>query len=96
MQDWSNEQNPRPLGTLGLIGLICTLGLGATVLYVLSGPPRLPTSLPSRELVIVTLLGPELPLELVAYVLTTLAWAMWLWMVAAGPGGRDRGAGRDR
>lgn len=65
---------------LGLAGLILGLALGAVVLYLAAGPPRLPDSLPNWETIQITLRGSELPLAAVAYVLTTAAWLLWLWI----------------
>ncbi len=68
---------------LGLCGLILALAAAAVVLYALAGPPHLPAQLPSWTTVWLTLRGSYLPLEVLAYVFTTAAWVLWLWIVAS-------------
>ncbi|MCX6021593.1 MAG: hypothetical protein NTZ05_07655 [Chloroflexi bacterium] len=70
-------------GSLGLIGLILGLVLGAGALYAVGGPPHLPAELPSWELIVITLQGSSVPYEALAYILTMAAWAVWFWMVAS-------------
>lgn len=77
------HHSERRQSRLGLIGLMLGLALGAAALYVLAGPPRLPPSLPSWAGVAATLRGSYLPPEAVAYVLTTAAWAVWVWIIAS-------------
>ncbi len=79
----SVDDAPRQAGYLGLVGLVLGLGFGALVLYAVAGPPRLPQELPGWDAVTFTLQGSYLPLGAVAYVLTTAAWAVWLWIVAS-------------
>ncbi len=77
------EEVPGRQGYLGLLGLILGLALGALALYTVAGPPHLPRELPGWDTAASTLRGSYLPLEAVAYVLTTAAWAVWLWIVAS-------------
>ncbi len=79
----SGDEARRRPGYLGLAGLILGLALGALALYAVAGPPRLPQELPGWDAVALTLRGSYLPLEAVAYILTTGAWAVWLWIVAS-------------
>jgi len=68
---------------LGLIGLAMgLLGTGAG-LYAIGGPPHLPRTFLGWTEVLVTLRGPELPLDGLAYAFTTAAWLLWLWMVGS-------------
>jgi hypothetical protein len=75
--------NDRPAGTLGLVWLVLGLALGGAALYALGGPPRWPTELPRWDLLMSVLRGADVPLEPVAYLLVTAAWALWLWLVAS-------------
>ncbi|MDA8218668.1 MAG: LysM peptidoglycan-binding domain-containing protein, partial [Dehalococcoidales bacterium] len=77
------EEAPERQGYLGLLGLILGLAIGGVALYVVAGPPQLPRELPGWDIAASTLRGSYLPLEAVAYVLTTAAWAVWLWIVAS-------------
>ncbi len=73
------ENRQRPLG---LLGLLLGLGVGAWVLWAVAGPPRLPSELPTADAVPGALWGTDVPLGLLAYLLTTAAWALWFWLVA--------------
>ncbi len=68
---------------LGLVGLILGLTFGAVALGAVAGPPHLPRELPGWNEVAFTLRGSYLPLEAVAYLLTTAAWVVWFWIVAS-------------
>jgi hypothetical protein len=72
----SEEHRQRPLG---LFGLVLGLAAGGWVLRTVAGLPRLPSELPALDAV---LLSADVPLDLVAYLLTTLAWVVWFWLVA--------------
>ena len=63
-----------------LLGLIMGLALGATVLELLAGLPHLPAETPTWTVVLDTLRGDHLSLELLAYVLSTVAWLLWCWI----------------
>ncbi|MPZ15519.1 MAG: LysM peptidoglycan-binding domain-containing protein [Chloroflexi bacterium] len=75
------EQHEHSL--LGLAGLVAGLAAGAAALVALAGPPRLPDQPPSWDLVVSTLQGSVVPLDALAYVLTTAAWLVWLWMASS-------------
>lgn len=75
------EEEQRESGIRGLLWLVLGLALGGAALYGVAGPPRLPAELPSWSTISATLQGSYLAPEVVAYALTTAAWAMWLWMV---------------
>lgn len=77
------DEEPRQSGFIGLMGLIVGLALGALALYAFAGPPHLPSDLPSWEIVVLTLQGSSVPLEAVAYVMTTMAWMVWFWLVVS-------------
>lgn len=68
---------------LGLLGLTLGLAATATILYKLAGPPHLPTQLPSWQTVITTLQSSDVPLEALAYIFTSAAWLLWLWITAS-------------
>lgn len=67
----------------GLTGLVLGLTGGAVALYLVAGPPHLPAALPTWDVVLATLRGSYLPPEVLAYLLTSAAWGVWLWMVAS-------------
>src|SRR5688572_7482504 len=75
--------NDRRAGPLGLAWLVLGLTLGGAALYALAGPPRWPKALPGWDVLLSVLRGAEVPLEPVAYLLVTAAWALWLWLVAS-------------
>lgn len=77
------DEEPRQSGFVGLMGMIVGLALGALALYAFAGPPHLPSDLPNWEIVALTLQGSSVPLEAVAYVMTTVAWMVWFWLVAS-------------
>ncbi len=77
------DEGQRRHGFVGLVGLTVGLALGALALYTLAGPPRLPSELPSWDIVVLTLQGSSVPLETLAYVITTAAWAVWFWIIAS-------------
>jgi LysM repeat protein len=76
-----NEQ--RRSSYLGLVSLLVGLLLGAVVLEVAAGPPHLPTNLLDWNEVGAILRGSSLPLDVLAYILSMAAWALWLWIVAS-------------
>ncbi len=76
-----DDEQRRP-SYLGLVGLLVGLLLGAVVLYA-TGPPHLPAQLPDWSLAGATLRGSSLPLGLLAYILSMIAWAVWLWIVGS-------------
>ena len=65
---------------LPLIGLIVALGVSAWLLYAAAGLLRLPGQLPNADTLRMTLQGSSIPLEGLAYVLSTLAWLIWAWL----------------
>src|SRR5947209_13655800 len=67
----------------GLIGLVLGLTVGAGVLYVTGGPPHLPREMPNWNLVGAKLQGSSLPLDALGYILTSVAWVVWGWIVAS-------------
>lgn len=67
----------------GLLGLVFGLTVGAAALYVTGGPPHLPREMPSWSLVAATLQGSSLPLDALGYILTSVAWVVWGWIVAS-------------
>lgn len=68
---------------LGLLGLIATLTVGAVVLYHLAGPPHLPATPPDWNATRKVLTGSDIPVPALAYLLSTTAWAIWLWIVGS-------------
>lgn len=66
-----------------LAGLILGLAIGAAVLNLVAGLPRLPAHFPTWNGIATTLRGSSLPLDFLAYVLTMAAWAVWIWIVAS-------------
>jgi nucleoid-associated protein YgaU/DNA-binding SARP family transcriptional activator len=66
-----------------LAGLILGLAIGAAVLNAVAGPPHLPAHFPTWNAIASTLRGSSLPLDVLAYVLTMAAWAVWFWIVAS-------------
>jgi two-component SAPR family response regulator len=77
-----DEAYPRQ-GPLGLLGLVLGLMAGGAALYVVAGPPRLPNALPNWDAVLLTLRGSYLSPEVLAYLLVTAAWVVWLWIVGS-------------
>lgn len=73
----------RQRGWLGLAGLVVGLAASALVLQQVAGPPHLPSRLPGWEIILATLRGSYLPSEALAYVLTTAAWLVWLWLTTS-------------
>ncbi len=65
------------------MGLVSGLAAGAVALYAVSGPPRLPSHLPSLEAIGIFLRGSYVPLEALAYVFTSAAWLLWFWIVGS-------------
>jgi len=55
------------------------LGTLAALLYRFYGPPGLPANVPDFTQVRTILLGPELPVEAVIYLIATLLWIIWAW-----------------
>jgi DNA-binding SARP family transcriptional activator/nucleoid-associated protein YgaU len=78
----TNKEHRQP-SYLGLIGMLVGVLLGAVALYATGGAPQLPAQLPNWKVVGATLYGSSLPLGVVAYILSTTAWAVWLWIVAS-------------
>ena len=77
------EMGQRRQRLVGLAELLVGLALGAAALHAAAGSPRLPGELPTWGGVVATLRGSELSLGVVAYVLTTGAWLVWLWLAAS-------------
>ncbi len=77
------EEREHRQAWLGLAWLLVGLAACALVLYRVAGPPHLPERLPSWDVISATLRGSYLPPEVVAYVLTSAAWLVWLWIVAS-------------
>jgi two-component SAPR family response regulator len=68
---------------LTLVLLILLIGGGGAFLDVVSGPPRLPSPLPSWDEIAFTLRGSEVPLGALVYVTTTLGWLLLGYIVTA-------------
>lgn len=84
MERLNSRDDPRKRREyLGLAGLILGLAFGAGALGAVAGPPRLPQQLPGWDTAAFTLRSSYLPLEVLAYVLTTAAWVVWVWIVAS-------------
>lgn len=66
-----------------LVTLIALLLLSGLVLRALAGPPMVPAGLPSAAQISAILGGASLPLDALASAVVTLAWLLWLWMVAS-------------
>ncbi len=74
----------RPAGSVrALVSLILALLSGGAFLYLTAGPPQLPAEVPHWDQIMRTLAGSDLPPEVVSYFLTTLAWAIWFWIVGS-------------
>jgi hypothetical protein len=73
----------RRAGAKGLVGLVLGLALGGAALYTLGGPPRWPAAFPSWDALQGVLAGADVPLEPLAYLLVTAAWALWFWLVGS-------------
>ena len=75
------EQPQRSWLGLGwlVIGLICC----ALILHRFAGPPHVPRHLPTWDTAVSILRGSYLAPEIVASVLTTTAWIVWLWIGAS-------------
>lgn len=65
---------------LGLIGLMAASGAG---LRQLGGGPHPPPALPSLDVVRAALSGSTIPIDVVVYVLVSLTWLIWLWIVGS-------------
>ncbi len=63
-----------------LLRLIVLLIAAGAALYATAGPPRPPADAPDLQLAWATLRGSSLPLDALAYVLSTLAWVIWFWL----------------
>ena len=61
---------------LTLVLLIAVMGLGGAVLYRASGPPHLPSSVPSWSETGLVLQSSEFPPGFVVYVLGTAGWVL--------------------
>ena len=66
-----------------LLGVLATLVGGGALLYALAGPPHLPERMLSWALISSTLGGSDVPLDAVAYVFTTAAWLLWIYIVGS-------------
>jgi two-component SAPR family response regulator/LysM repeat protein len=64
-----------------LAWLITSLAAAGTVLYVTAGPPRLPSQASNPDLLLGSLRSSSLPLDAVGYVITTVAWLIWAWLL---------------
>jgi DNA-binding SARP family transcriptional activator len=80
------QENPDEsiLGNLlTLVLLIILIGGGGAFLYVVSGPPHLPSPIPSWDEIAFTLRGSEVPLGALIYVTTTLGWLLLGYMATS-------------
>src|SRR5437762_12464034 len=75
--------NERRSGVAGLVWLVLGLALGGAALYTLGGPPRWPAAFPRWDTLLGVLSGADVPLEPLAYLLVTAAWALWFWLVGS-------------
>ena len=66
---------------LGSLGFVLMLALAFALLSRFAGPPHLPPSLPSASTAVQTLRGSDIPVEALGYLLTTLGWILWCWIV---------------
>jgi len=78
--DDQEAREPRPLTFVGFVGILVA---SAIFLNAVAGPPHLPARFPSWPEILVTLEGSSVPLEAFAYVFTTAAWCMWIWIVVS-------------
>ncbi len=63
-----------------LIRLIVLLAVTGAALYATAGPPRLPGAVTSPSDWLDTLRGTSIPLEGLGWILTTVAWVIWVWL----------------
>jgi DNA-binding SARP family transcriptional activator/nucleoid-associated protein YgaU len=70
-------------GKLRLLGFSALVLAGGAVLDLTAGPLRPPSALPSLSELRAVLTGSALPLDALAYVVVTLAWLLWLWIIAS-------------
>jgi nucleoid-associated protein YgaU/DNA-binding SARP family transcriptional activator len=77
------DADARSNGLWELLVLAGALAAGAVVALHLAGPPRPPEALPTWADVRQTLLGSDLPPEVVAYAALMLWWAGWAWLAGA-------------
>jgi len=68
---------------LGLGWLVIGLIGCALILHRFVGPPHVPRHLPTWDTAVPILRGSYLAPEIVASVLTTTAWLVWLWIAAS-------------
>lgn len=70
-------------GRLSLLWFVVLLTASGVVLYAVAGPPHLPPHWPSWKTILITLQGSDVPLGALAYIFTTIAWLLWLWIVGS-------------
>src|SRR5438128_5730232 len=81
MQTTYVDDDTRRESALGLTGVALLMAGGAALLYRLAGPPHPPTALPTWPAVAAALQGSDVPVDALVYVLATLAWGLWIWIV---------------
>lgn len=74
-----DDQRPEP-NRFSLLLLVAGLAGCAWILQAVAGPPHLPARWPSWTEIVVTLEGSSVPLEALAYIFTSAAWLLWLWL----------------
>src|ERR1051326_9074336 len=77
------DDETEPAGGLSLPVMMLLLAIGGGFLYVTAGPPHLPATLPDWETIWIVLQGSKPPLEAFAYIFSTIAWIVWLWIVGS-------------
>jgi len=70
-------------GHLSLLWFVVLLTASGVVLHAVAGPPHLPPHWPSWETILITLQGSDVPLGALAYIFTSTAWLLWLWIVGS-------------
>jgi DNA-binding SARP family transcriptional activator/LysM repeat protein len=65
-----------------LAGFVVALATGSALLFRIAGGPHLPTALPDGTAIWDTLSGTQIPYAAIAYLCTSAAWAIWLWLAA--------------
>ncbi len=80
---WEDAEAEAKPNRFSLVGMVALLVLGGMVLLLTSGPPHVPPRWPSLTTILTTLQGSDVPLDAVAYILTTAAWLLWFWIVGS-------------